>query len=125
MTSTALVLWAPLQSFNESATDYRPLYPEIRYRPPGDTTDPRYAACTRHRVACDCREARMAEDRAEARYANTQNRLMEQAIEAALLIHSERAHGYCAGCMNRHPCPTRNLLAPLSWRERYELREIS
>ncbi|MGV9666964.1 hypothetical protein [Nocardia niigatensis] len=29
--------------------------------PPRDTTDPRYGACTDHRLACDCREAELAE----------------------------------------------------------------
>ena len=34
---------------------------------PRDTLDPRYKLCTDHRFACDCREAELAEDRAEWR----------------------------------------------------------
>lgn len=33
----------------------------IAYTPPRNTEDPRYAACAAHRVACDCREAEIAE----------------------------------------------------------------
>jgi hypothetical protein len=32
------------------------------YRPPINTVDPRFAACTEHRVGCDCREADLRED---------------------------------------------------------------
>jgi hypothetical protein len=32
------------------------------YRPPVNTLDPRYEACTDHRVGCDCREADLRED---------------------------------------------------------------
>lgn len=51
--------------------------PTVRFKPgtdqagatgydvPKDTLDPRYAACTDHRVACDCREAERAETIAE------------------------------------------------------------
>lgn len=34
---------------------------------PRNTTDIRYRACADHRFACDCREALLAEDRAELR----------------------------------------------------------
>ncbi len=34
---------------------------------PRDTFDPRYPLCTEHRFACDCREAELAEERAEWR----------------------------------------------------------
>lgn len=34
---------------------------------PADTMDPRWAACTDHRVACDCREAETAENLHEYR----------------------------------------------------------
>lgn len=37
----------------------------VRYTPPADTVDPRYEACTEHRVACDCREAEHAETMSE------------------------------------------------------------
>lgn len=40
----------------------------IAYQPPRDTCDGnRWRACTDHRVACDCREAEMAEQIAELR----------------------------------------------------------
>lgn len=35
------------------------------YRVPKDTRDPRWRTCTRHHVACDCREAEQAETIAE------------------------------------------------------------
>lgn len=37
----------------------------VNYTPPRDTMDARYLACTGHHVACDCREAEWAEERAE------------------------------------------------------------
>lgn len=125
MTGTELMLWAPVQTFNGGPSWLHPVpTPEIRYRPPRDTTDPRYAACTRHWVACDCREAHMAEDRAELRAYADQSLRQEQAIDAVLALHSgPTASGWCAGCSHVYPCPTRNLLAPLSWRERYQSRE--
>lgn len=53
------------------------MVPTVRFKPdtdragatgydvPKDTLDPRYAACSDHRVACDCREAEHAETVAE------------------------------------------------------------
>jgi hypothetical protein len=43
-------------------------YPKVAYVVPRDTCDPRYGACTDHHVACDCREAEMAENLNEYRY---------------------------------------------------------
>ena len=37
--------------------------------PPQNTCDPRYAACTDHHLACDCREAERSEDLHEYRVA--------------------------------------------------------
>jgi hypothetical protein len=37
----------------------------LAYQPPRNTLDNRYAACTDHHPACDCREASMAEARQE------------------------------------------------------------
>lgn len=116
-----LELWAPVQPFNECVTGYVRLYPEIRYRPPRDTTDPRYTACRQHRVACDCREAHMAEDRAEMRAYHDETTRLEQGVDAVLALHAgPNEWGRCTapGCLNTYPCPTRNVLAPLSWRER-------
>lgn len=39
----------------------------VAYTPPANTLDPRYAACTDHHVACDCREAERAEETQEWR----------------------------------------------------------
>jgi hypothetical protein len=39
----------------------------LAYDVPRDTMDPRYRPCADHRVACDCREAEMAEQIAELR----------------------------------------------------------
>jgi len=58
--------------------------PAVAYRVPRDTMDPRYAACTDHHVACDCREAELAEERQELRYAL---RELESAARRALAGH--------------------------------------
>jgi hypothetical protein len=123
VTTTDLLPWAPVLTFN--AGPGRPLpFPEIRYKPPTSTVDPRYAACRQHRVACDCREGHMAEDRAELRYYADENRLMEQGIDAVLALHGKGPTGRCSApdCFGTYPCPTRNLLAPLSWREQMEAK---
>lgn len=39
------------------------------YDIPPNTCDPRYSACSDRHPACDCREAHMAEDRGEFKYA--------------------------------------------------------
>lgn len=41
---------------------------EVVYDVPVNTCDPRYSACTVHRVACDCREAEHAEEVGELRH---------------------------------------------------------
>ncbi|MFE3229306.1 hypothetical protein [Nocardia sp. NPDC059228] len=73
--------------------------------PPRDTTDPRYNACTEHRLACDCREAELSEGLAEHRI--DRFALREQ-LEVALIDHPtvvlvdgiDRAdlHCRCQGC---------------------------
>lgn len=56
----------------------------VAYTPPGDTTDPRYDACTDHHVACDCREAEISEERREhAAFRDT----VQAAFDAALDGH--------------------------------------
>lgn len=115
-----VALYEPEQRFNERWGEPA-YYAPIRYRPPRDTMDPRYAACRRHWVACDCREAHMAEDRAELRAYAAENRRFEEAIDAVLALHGgPTVSGRCSdpACFALYPCPTRNLLAPLSWRER-------
>jgi hypothetical protein len=37
----------------------------VNAEPPQSTMDPRYVACTEHRLACDCREAEYAEEVSE------------------------------------------------------------
>ncbi len=56
--------------------------PKVAYVPPRNTLDPRYRACTDHRVACDCREAEMAENINEWRSEY-------KALKAAVLKHIE------------------------------------
>ena len=121
--STALVPWAPRVRFNHPS--HVLAFPEVRYLPPSNSMDPRYAACRVHWVACDCREGHMAEDRAELRYYAAENRRFEDAIDAVLALHGQGESGACSdpACFGRYPCPTRNLLAPLSWREQYKSRE--
>lgn len=59
----------------------------VVYTPPRDTMDPRYVACTEHRVACDCREAEWAEWRQEIRYAENE---LRAAITEVLAGHPTR-----------------------------------
>lgn len=116
--TTDIVLWAPALTFNGGPGGPLP-FPEIRYRAPRGTLDPRWAACRMHRVACDCREAEHAEQVSELLSETRLVRRQEDAIEAVLAMHRAGDGQYCAapGCYGTHPCPTRNLLAPLSWRE--------
>ena len=78
------------------------------YTPPRNTVDPRHAACTEHRPACDCREAEFAEDRSECR---ARLRGIENAAEEILAGHATyswrrepvtgeevAAHCMCTGC---------------------------
>lgn len=57
MTSKALVGPVPRVRFQDGTT--------TNYQVPRDTLDERYRLCFTHRTACDCREATLAEDRAE------------------------------------------------------------
>jgi hypothetical protein len=41
--------------------------PRVTHKLPRNTLDPRYRACVFHRLACDCREAELAENINEAR----------------------------------------------------------
>jgi hypothetical protein len=76
--------------------------PKVAYSPPRDTTDPRFAECTDHRVACDCREALWAEDRQEWAYAR---REAQEAVDDLLAGHptwSDDGNTFtgcmCTGC---------------------------
>ena len=58
--STELV--GPVVTFSGGPERHRLVgRPHVIYTPPRDTMDPRYATCTHHHVACDCREAEWAE----------------------------------------------------------------
>ncbi len=59
----------------------------VVYTPPKNTLDPRYEACTGHRVACDCREAEFAEERAEYRF---ERRAIQEAFDEHLAGHPTR-----------------------------------
>lgn len=61
MTSTELVGPLPTVSFYGGPGVFGHARPKVAYVPPRDSTDPRYSACTDHHVACDCREAELAE----------------------------------------------------------------
>lgn len=70
----------------------------VNYRPPRDTLDPRYNLCVNHHVACDCREATMAEDRQEWRYARQEQ---QEAFDRILAGHPTwdwDANGDGRGC---------------------------
>lgn len=62
----------------------------VIYTPPGNTCDPRYDACTNHHVACDCREAEWAEQRAEWR---DEYKGLQEAFDQVLAGHSTAIHG--------------------------------
>jgi hypothetical protein len=73
MTTKELVGPLPVVRFRDGT--------RIAYQPPRDTCDgDRWRACTDHRVACDCREAEMAEQISELRAE------LRMAREAALRI---------------------------------------
>lgn len=111
--STALAGPLPVIRFWDETT--------IVYTPPRDTLDPRFAVCSDHRPACDCREAEWSEQRQEWRAAAADRRQLEQAVEAIGKIHrseSMRPAGsgrMCMECLKAWPCPTFRLAAPVSW----------
>lgn len=59
----------------------------VNYSIPRDTCDPRYRLCIDHHVACDCREAEMAEDRNEWRHARKEQ---QEAFDQILAGHPTR-----------------------------------
>lgn len=98
--STDLVGPLPVVYFN-GGPDYLPLAerPKVAYQPPRNTLDPRHAACTDHRVACDCREAEWAEDRSEWRAAAQER---QEAFDEILAGHPTWQYddaGELVGCM--------------------------
>lgn len=65
----------------------------VDYKGPANTLDPRWRACTSHRVACDCREAELREDLAEY---NAQLRETRNAIAEICAGHPDGC--MCTGC---------------------------
>lgn len=65
----------------------------IDYPVPLNTLDPRYLTCTQHRPACDCREAELAEDRAEL---NAELKALRRVFRRVLAGHPEECA--CTGC---------------------------
>lgn len=109
--STALVGPVPVLRFWDGTT--------VVYTPPRNTLDPRFAVCSEHRPACDCREAEWAEQRAEWRAAAHEARQLEQALEAIGKLHRSSLPMYggrvCTECRSDWPCPTFRLAADVSW----------
>jgi hypothetical protein len=66
---------------------------QVAYAAPANTLDPRYIACTEHRVACDCREAEQREDLADV---NAEFKMLRSAITEILAGHPEGC--MCTGC---------------------------
>lgn len=78
--STELVGPLPTIRFRDDTTQ--------AYDVPRSTLDPRYSVCSDHHPACDCREAMLAEDRAEYR---SMLRGAEQAAAEVLAGHATYA----------------------------------
>lgn len=95
----------------------------VAYRVPASTCDPRYAECTDHHVACDCREAEQAENLAELRAALKEIRSAAQRALAGHLVQPpagltdwERRTTplcLCSGCVIARECP--DLLLSIDW----------
>lgn len=70
------------------------------YTAPKNTLDPRFAACTDHHPACDCREAEFAEEIAELRYEYQAIRTaFDEVLAGHLLYDADDKPGcLCTGC---------------------------
>ncbi|MFC0626127.1 hypothetical protein [Kribbella deserti] len=111
MSSTELVGPLPKVTFGGGPDrEFPRLLPAVAYVPPTNTLDPRYVACTKHHVACDCREAEWAEYRAEHSYAR---REMQAAFDQILAGHqtwqwSDEGDTFtgcmCTGCQLARAC---------------------
>lgn len=96
MTTKTLVGPLPTVRFHDGT--------KVAYDVPRDTMDPRYRPCTDHHVACDCREAEMAEQIQELR---GQLREAQEAARQILAGHATYAYeegadgerGRPVGCM--------------------------
>lgn len=67
---------------------------KVAYDVPKNTCDPRYSACTEHHVACDCREAELAEQLGEYR---AEWGALRSAFRRALVGHQVHAPGWWRG----------------------------
>jgi hypothetical protein len=113
MTSTELVGPLPAVSFGGGPDcGYRHwrANPKVAYVPPRDTCDPRYAACTEHHVACDCREAEFAEFKSEYRAERADR---QEAFDTILAGHRTWQYSpdgqtligcMCTGCQIARAC---------------------
>lgn len=87
----------------------RPLgsdFPRLAYDRPKNTLDPRVEQCTNHHVACDCREAVLAEDINEIR---SEYQLVRNAINRVLAGHpttgdTDATSCQCTGCQIARAC---------------------
>ena len=91
MTSTELVGPLPTVTFHGGPQRAPGDTPKVAYVPPRNTTDPRYARCTDHRVGCDCREAELAEAIAEWR---AEYEYLKDAVFRHTHGHATRAEFY-------------------------------
>jgi hypothetical protein len=69
----------------------------LAYTPPTNTLDNRYAACTDHHPACDCREAEWSESMRERK---AEDQMMREAFDRILTGHPAygRSACMCTGC---------------------------
>lgn len=99
--------WAPVLHFNERYHKV-PAFPEIRYRVPHSTMDPRWEACRKHHPACDCREAELNEQIRELAHDARGRDVLAEHLQSIADLHRPGKHGLCRVCFVRS-CPTRSL----------------
>lgn len=101
--------WAPVLAFNHRFHGVL-AWPEVRYRVPRHTSDPRWAACRVHHPACDCREAEQAELIAEYRYEAGHRQILVERMRAMARLHRPAGDRLmCPVCIERAPCSTQAL----------------
>lgn len=101
--------WAPVLHFNHRFHRV-PAFPDVRYRVPRDTRDPRWEACRVHHPACDCREAEINEQLREYRHDAGQRQVLVERLRAIARMHAPtRERRMCPVCIEQGPCSTRAL----------------
>lgn len=102
--------WAPVLHFNHRFHKVLP-FPEVRYRVPANTCDPRWDACRVHHPACDCREAEQAENLNELRHDAQHRTLLVDRLRAVARLHAPVTdhRPMCPVCIEAAPCSTRTL----------------